>query len=44
MAATSDAILLRDSTDSSGKVLRFSRDAWAQFIDAIKHEDIGRRP
>ena len=42
VAATSDGILVRDSTDAEGSVLRFSRVAWTEFIDAIKREDLAR--
>jgi len=32
---------VRDSKDQSGPLLRFSADAWRDFIDGVKSGDLG---
>lgn len=32
--------LLRDSKDPNGPQLRFSREVWNEFVDAIKRGDL----
>jgi Domain of unknown function (DUF397) len=34
--ATDDRILVRDTTDRTGPVLRFTPDAWQRFADRMK--------
>jgi len=35
-AATSDAILVRDSKDPAGPALRFAPERWSEFLAAVK--------
>lgn len=35
-----DAVLMRDSKDPAGPMLTFSVDAWRDFIDAVKNDDL----
>lgn len=41
-APAADQVLLRNSTDETGPVLAFSRAAWADFIEAVKHPGLWR--
>ena len=34
--ATADAVLVRDTTDRSGPVLKFAGSAWSAFTETIK--------
>ncbi len=36
VARTDDGHAVRDSKNPEGPVLRFSRDAWREFIDKVK--------
>jgi hypothetical protein len=36
VAMTNDGVLMRDSTDSTGPILRFDRQEWSSFIESIR--------
>lgn len=39
-----DEVLMRDSTNPHGSILRFSHQSWTTFVDAIKSGYLTRSP
>jgi Domain of unknown function (DUF397) len=37
-------VLVRDTKDRAGAVVRFSPDAWRRFVDRVKRSLAGRQP
>jgi hypothetical protein len=35
---TAEAVFMRDSEDAAGPVLRFGRNEWASFIEAVRED------
>jgi hypothetical protein len=35
---TEEAVFMRDSEDAAGPVLRFDRNEWASFIEAVRDD------
>jgi hypothetical protein len=42
IASAAPAVLMRDSKDASGPVLRFGTDDWAQFVAGVRGGEFDR--
>jgi hypothetical protein len=43
VAETPAAVLVRDSKDATGPVLRFNAAAWSGFLEGVRNGDFDRR-